>query len=74
MDFPIETYGFLYGSYGFPIQITSISASPAGRQDVRGETALLHFLASTSLQRGDRKGQEAQRFQARLRPKKRAGK
>ena len=37
------------------------------RQDVRGETALLHFLASTSLQRGDRKGQEAQQFQARRR-------
>eukprot|EP00435_Cladocopium_sp_Y103_P036146 s2853_g9.t1 len=42
-------------------------SSPGPRpslQDVRGETALLHFLASTSLQRGDRKGQEAQQFQA----------
>ena len=38
---------------------------PRLAEDVRGETALLHFLASTSLQRGDRKGQEAQQFQAR---------
>lgn len=32
-------------------------------EDVRGETALLHFLASSSLQRGDKKGQEVQQFQ-----------
>ena len=32
-------------------------------EDVRGETALLHFLASSSLQHGDKKGQEVQQFQ-----------
>ena len=46
---------------------STVSVAFLWDQDVRGETAVLHFLASTSLQRGDKKGQEVQQLQAQRR-------